>query len=212
MDFSVDYEIALRLLISFVIGTAIGLEREYRSKAAGLRTMIMICLGSTIFTEISIHLAGGTPDRIASTIVTGIGFLGAGVIFKDGLTITGITTATTIWISAALGMAVGAGEYFIAIAGSAIVLIVLIVFEKFQMVIEQFHQSRSYKILFDGNGDFLNAMESRITHLKLRYHRKKDLKEINSSLVVYEVYGKEKRLDEFNQYLKNDSRVKSYDY
>ena len=103
----IHFETALQLLISFVIGAAIGLEREYRSKAAGLRTMIMICFGSTIFTEISISLGASSPDRIASTIITGIGFLGAGVIFKDGLTINGITTATTIWIAAALGMAVG---------------------------------------------------------------------------------------------------------
>ena len=102
MNLNPDMEIAVRLLISFGIGAAIGLEREYRSKAAGLRTMIMICLGSTIFTEISIHLGGSNPDRVAASIVSGVGFLGAGVIFKDGLTVTGITTATTIWISAAL--------------------------------------------------------------------------------------------------------------
>jgi len=86
MNINFDFEIAVQLLISFAIGTAIGWEREYRSKAAGLRTMIMICLGSTVFTEISIHLGAENPDRIASNIVTGIGFLGGGVIFKDGLT------------------------------------------------------------------------------------------------------------------------------
>src|SRR5271154_1447245 len=99
MNLHLDFEIGIRLLISFGIGAAIGLEREYRSKAAGLRTMIMICLGSTIFTEISINLGAANPDRLAANIVTGIGFLGGGVIFKDGLTISGITTATTIWIS-----------------------------------------------------------------------------------------------------------------
>src|SRR5688572_9403802 len=112
MDFEVDYEAGIRLVVSFLIGTIIGFEREYHSKAAGLRTMIMICLGSTIFTELSLSIGLTSPDRIASNIITGIGFLGAGVIFKDGLTISGITTATTIWICAALGMAVGAGEYF----------------------------------------------------------------------------------------------------
>src|ERR1043165_5116362 len=139
MNINLDMKIAVRLLISFAIGTAIGLEREYRSKAAGLRTMIMICLGSTIFTEISIHLGANNPDRLAANIVTGIGFLGGGVIFKDGLSITGITTATTIWISAALGMAVGAGEYFVAIVGSGVVLIVLKIMEKGQLFIERWH-------------------------------------------------------------------------
>src|SRR5690606_26545167 len=108
---NVDNEFAFRLLMSFTIGTLIGLEREYRSKAAGLRTMIMICVGSTIFTEISISM--DVSDRIISNIVTGIGFLGAGVIFKDGLTVTGLTTASTIWICAALGIAIGVGEYFV---------------------------------------------------------------------------------------------------
>jgi putative Mg2+ transporter-C (MgtC) family protein len=96
MNFQLDEEFAWRILISFLIGTAIGFEREYRSKAAGLRTMIMICLGSTMFTELSMIISPSSPDRIASTILTGIGFLGAGVIFKDGLNVTGLTTATTI--------------------------------------------------------------------------------------------------------------------
>src|SRR5688572_2283295 len=109
MEIALDYESAFRIILSLMIGTAIGIEREYRSKAAGLRTMIMICLGATIFTEISLSIDSASPDRIASTVVTGIGFLGAGVIFRDGLTVSGITTATTIWIAAALGMAVGAG-------------------------------------------------------------------------------------------------------
>lgn len=143
----VDYEIALRIFISFYVGASIGLEREYNSKAAGLRTMIMISLGSTIFTAVSANMGGsGNPDRIAAPIVSGVGFLGAGVIFKEGVSITGITTATTIWIRAALGMAVGSGEYFIAIVGSAIVLLVLIVLGRIQAFIERWHQTRTYKI------------------------------------------------------------------
>ena len=129
MEFSYDLETTIQLIMSFFIGAIIGAEREYRTKTAGLRTMIMICLGSTLFTELSITLGVNSPDRIASNIVTGIGFLGAGVIFKDGLSISGITTATTIWITAALGMAVGAGEYYIALGGTVVVLIVLSVFD-----------------------------------------------------------------------------------
>ena len=207
-----DFEFGLRLLISFAIGTAIGLEREYRSKAAGLRTMIMICLGATIFTEISIQLGGNTPDRIASTIISGIGFLGAGVIFKDGLSVTGITTATTIWISAALGMAVGAGEYFIAVIGSAVVLIVLVLFEKIQTIIERIHQSRSYKITVEGNSEFENSLVQEIKKMKLSGKKKKDSKEGNLSILIYEVVGSERNLNAFNTQLKEDLRVKAYDY
>src|SRR5512139_2330790 len=156
----IDYEFGWRLLISFGIGTIIGIEREYRSKAAGLRTMIMICLGSTIFTEVSIQLGG---DRIASTIVSGIGFLGAGVIFKDGLTISGITTATTIWISAALGMAVGAGEYFIAWSGCMILLLVLSALQPITRAIDRFHQVRSYRISYIDNNGFRLWLETELT-------------------------------------------------
>ena len=212
MDFNIDLEIGLRLLISFIIGTAIGLEREYHSKAAGLRTMIMICLGSTVFTELSISMGGDTPDRIASTIVTGVGFLGAGVIFKDGMTISGITTATTIWIAAAIGMAVGAGEYFIAIVSSMVVLIVLSGMEKVQRLIERWHQARSYKICVTVSGDFEKHLEDQLKKLGLGFKKRRDLKEIEHFVLFYDVFGRERILDQFNILLKEDMRVKSYDY
>jgi len=205
-------ETALQLLMSFVIGTAIGIEREYRSKAAGLRTMIMICFGSTIFTEISISIGESSPDRIASTIITGIGFLGAGVIFKDGLTINGITTATTIWIAAALGMAVGAGEYFIALVGSVVVLIVLTLFENIQRVITRLHQARSYKITFEENETFIPSLERELNKLKLTFHKARDIKNENDYGVLYEVYGREEKLETLNAFLKERPEVKTYEY
>ncbi|MBS1950273.1 MAG: Mg(2+)-transport-ATPase-associated protein MgtC [Cytophagales bacterium] len=212
MDFNLDLEVALRLLVSFVIGTAIGLEREYRSKAAGLRTMIMICLGSTIFTEISMNLGANNPDRLAANIVTGIGFLGGGVIFKDGLTISGITTATTIWISAALGMAVGAGEYFVAIVGSGVVLVVLTFLENVQGWIERWHQSRTYKIGFLPDHDSHAYIEKILIDLNLSYKKKRDIKDNHSFVVIYEVFGSEKKLEMFTMTLKAEPNVLSFGY
>lgn len=212
MNINLDLEIAIRLLLSFAIGTAIGLEREYRSKAAGLRTMIMICLGSTIFTEISINLGANNPDRLAANIVTGIGFLGGGVIFKDGLTITGITTATTIWISAALGMAVGAGEYFVAIIGSGVVLVVLTLMEKIQGLVEHWHQSRTYKIEFKLSDDCNTFIESILKELHLGFKKRRDYKEGSSSFLIYEVYGNERKIETFNKTLKKELRVLSFGY
>ncbi|MGZ3955921.1 MAG: MgtC/SapB family protein, partial [Flavisolibacter sp.] len=101
----------LRLLMVIAVGGLVGAEREYRSKSAGFRTMILICLGSFLFTTFSKTIGGASPDRIASNIVTGIGFLGAGVIFKSDNRVNGITTAATIWAVAALGMGVATGEY-----------------------------------------------------------------------------------------------------
>ena len=212
MNYQVDEEFAWRILISFCIGTVIGFEREYRSKAAGLRTMIMICLGSTIFTELSILISPNSPDRIASTIVTGIGFLGAGVIFKDGLSITGITTATTIWITAALGMAVGMGQYFIAIFGSAGVLVVLAVFERFQYIIEKLHQTRVYKVRYHRKQEpgFQFGSMPKDTGLVIR--KKRELKEDECIVMFFEVSGRESKLDEFNLFLRNEETVQAYEY
>jgi putative Mg2+ transporter-C (MgtC) family protein len=212
MDLQLDEEFAWRLLISFIIGTAIGFEREYRSKAAGLRTMIMICLGSTIFTELSMLISPSTPDRIASNIITGIGFLGAGVIFKDGLTITGITTATTIWIASALGMAVGAGQYFMALFGMVGVLIVLGVFEKFQYLVDRMHQTRSYKITFNKNKVVVEHMEALAEKLHLGFRKRREQKELDYIIIFYEVSGKERKLDEFNHRLRSDEHVVAFEY
>ena len=211
-EFTIEYETVIQLLLSFFIGTAIGIEREYRSKAAGLRTMIMICLGSTIFTEISISIGASSPDRIASNIITGIGFLGAGVIFKDNLTISGITTATTIWISAALGMAVGAGEYFIALAGSVVVLIVLTVFENAKQVISRIHHARTYKITIPQDDSLVKQLEAELTSLKLKFLQERHMKNTEDYILLYEVFGSEKKLTAFNVFLTHDARIKSYEY
>jgi putative Mg2+ transporter-C (MgtC) family protein len=208
----IDYELAFRLGLSFIIGTAIGLERELRSKAAGLRTMIMICVGSTIFTEISLSISDVSPDRIAASVITGIGFLGAGVIFKDGLSINGITTATTIWICAALGMAVGVGEYFVALLGSIAVLIVLIALEKVKLVISKFHQARSYKIITRKNSVSDHMIEEKIKSFNLRFQKNRDYQDADNRHFYYEIFGREKALEQFNAYLRDDTSIQSFEY
>jgi putative Mg2+ transporter-C (MgtC) family protein len=101
----------IKVLIAVVIGGIIGMEREIHSKAAGLRTITLITIGATIFTILSEKFGDPSTSRIAANIVTGIGFLGAGVIlFAEGK-LKGLTTASSIWVAAALGMAVGVGEY-----------------------------------------------------------------------------------------------------
>src|SRR5437762_11387927 len=121
-------DLALRLFLAAGLGAAIGVERELRQKAAGLRTNMLIAVGSALFTIVSLELAhvGGTPDRIAAQIVTGIGFLGAGSILRSGRSVHGMTTAATIWVNA-VGMAAGAGLYMIASVSTVITLIVLVI-------------------------------------------------------------------------------------
>ena len=116
-------EILARLLLAGLLGGLIGLERELRGYPAGIRTIGLVALGSCLFTDIS-RLLGG-DDRVAAQIVTGIGFLGAGVIFREGYTVKGITTAATIWAAAAVGMAVGAELYLVGVAGAVAVFAIL---------------------------------------------------------------------------------------
>ncbi|MFA5293391.1 MAG: MgtC/SapB family protein [Phycisphaerae bacterium] len=113
------------LLTAVILGGAVGLERQLRDKPAGLRTNILICLGSCVFTIISTKLAGSEPGRIAAQIVTGIGFLGAGAIIQSGASIHGLTTAAGIWIVASIGMACGAKMYPLAFAATILTLIAL---------------------------------------------------------------------------------------
>lgn len=98
-------------------GLVLGFEREMKDKSAGLKTISIICLGSALFTIISIKIAGNAydPGRIAANIITGIGFLGAGVIFKEGFNVYGLTTAGVIWVSSAIGMAIGFGQFYLGL-------------------------------------------------------------------------------------------------
>ncbi len=123
MDAVDQLEIIGRLVLAAGLGGLIGLERELRGYPAGIRTMALITMGAMLFTDVS-QLLGG-DDRIAAGIVTGIGFLGAGVIFREGYTVRGITTAATIWAAAAIGMAIGRELYLVAGLGTLIIFVVL---------------------------------------------------------------------------------------
>jgi putative Mg2+ transporter-C (MgtC) family protein len=130
------WDALLRLLIAALLGGAIGFEREIRDREAGVRTHLLVSLGSALFTIISAYgfhdflVQGGSvvradPSRIAAQIVTGIGFLGAGAIIRQGLSVRGLTTAATLWLVAALGMACGAGYYWPAVAATGLTLLAL---------------------------------------------------------------------------------------
>lgn len=119
------YEDLLLISIAIVIGLIVGAEREYQNKVAGLRTLMLVCVGSCTFTILSIKIGVENPDRLAANIITGIGFLGAGAIFRDENKINGITTACTIWVTAALGMCIGSGHIYLGILSTVVVLLVL---------------------------------------------------------------------------------------
>jgi len=123
-----DLTFALRLLTAAVLGALIGLEREIHAHPAGMRTHLLVSLGAAGFTVLSIAgfpSPGADPARIAAQIVTGIGFLGAGAILKEGATIKGLTTAASLWVVAAVGMAAGAGAWITALTITVIAIVSL---------------------------------------------------------------------------------------
>jgi putative Mg2+ transporter-C (MgtC) family protein len=132
-------DVFLRLALAAGLGGAIGLEREYRQKPAGLRTNMLIALGSALFSILSIELgaSASSPDRIAAQVVSGIGFLGAGAILRSGENVHGLTTAATIWVNAAIGMAAGLGAYSVAAGGATLTLVVLALLPVMEGIFEE---------------------------------------------------------------------------
>jgi putative Mg2+ transporter-C (MgtC) family protein len=137
----------IRLVASLLIGGIIGVEREYHGKAAGFRTMIMICVGSTLFTLVSGRIDVGDSGRIAANIVNGIGFLGAGIIFRDDNRVKGLTTAATVWAVSALGMCLGSGHYDIALIGFIFIFASLLFLSSLAGKIQRINQIRDYRIV-----------------------------------------------------------------
>jgi putative Mg2+ transporter-C (MgtC) family protein len=137
----------LNLVIAAFLGGIIGLEREAGHRPAGLRTYMLVSLGSCLFTILSIQafpLEGATRDtaRVAAGIVTGIGFIGAGTLWRSQDAVKGLTTAAGLWVAAAIGMAVGAGFWLLAVTSTAIVLLILTVLLRFERVLRRWQTSQ----------------------------------------------------------------------
>ncbi len=126
-DLNLQLDLAVRLIVAAILGAGIGIERERHEHPAGIRTHMLVSVGSAAFTVLSIYSfgQGSDPGRVAAQIVTGIGFLGAGSILKGGGTVHGLTTAASLWVVAAVGMAAGAGAWGVAVATTIIVIISL---------------------------------------------------------------------------------------
>lgn len=209
-DHSIQNELFL-IFISVILGLFIGTEREYRNKSAGLRTFILVCFGSCLFTILSIKIGVNDPDRLAANIITGIGFLGAGVIFKGDNKIDGITTATTIWATASLGMAVGSGYVYLSLLGTVLVLLILSSLSYLQNFIDNYHKIREYKIVLTSFEDvdyFQNIFKE--YHLKYFVVRQKSNKE--NITTIWMLSGKHTDHDLFIKQLQLDEKVHAYEF
>ena len=166
-------ELLGRLLLAAVLGGIVGFEREVSGKPAGLRTNLLICVGSALFTELSVEITefgkgssgpGPRPDpgRIAAQIVTGIGFLGAGTILRSHGRITGLTTAATIWVVAAVGVAVGARSYAAAVGTTALIMFSLVLLGRMERYVSPRRRvSRRYAIEVDPEPELLAEAEEK---------------------------------------------------
>lgn len=162
----------IKLAVAMLIGSAIGLEREIHNKSAGLRTIILICVGATLITLISLRFG---DSRIAANIISGVGFLGAGVIMREEGRVRGLTTASTIWVSAALGLTVGYGEYVVAGVFGITVIVVLWLFTWLDNLIDQAAaEPRTYDVVHVDRDSKFEQLDEQIKHygVKVLRHRR----------------------------------------
>ena len=191
---SLRLDLLVRLVLAIVLGGAIGWEREASSKPAGLRTNILICVGATLFTDLSIRFGGlairgvvQDPARIAAQIVTGIGFLGAGTIIQARGTVTGLTTAATLWVVAGIGMSVGGGSYLEAVGATLLVLVVLVLLSPMENAIARRRPSHFRIVLkpVAGSGEIV---EEDILGMGLRIIRRRIEKDAKLRSVILHLW------------------------
>lgn len=201
-----------KFLMATLLCGLIGAEREFRSKQAGLKTMIMIGLGSTLFTILSVKIGLSSHDRIASNIVTGIGFLGAGVIFKEDNQVKGLTTACVIWIVAAIGMAIGSGYFEQAIGVTVVVLLALLIFPFLEEMAERRFTKRIYRIVKRYEGESLEKYEQDIKTSKLKLSRGKQ--ELANGIIsgTWIAIGSPKNHKTFVDRMLQDKNIIAFDF
>jgi len=208
-----NYEMLVRLLLAVLWGGMVGAEREYRGKSAGFRTMITISMGSCFFTMMSIGIGSpGNPDRIASNIVTGIGFLGAGVIFRGENTVNGITTAASIWAVAAVGMGIGSGYYWASAYASILILIVLAVLPRLETIIDKLNQSKTYTVSCVFSTDAKEQFETLFRQHALKCRAIGEIKNENDLSITWFSQGYAKNHQQFIKFMMNHPAVKRFEY
>jgi putative Mg2+ transporter-C (MgtC) family protein len=202
---SIDIQILIKLLLAILVGGAIGLERELHHKAAGFRTMILICVGATLFTlwDIQMNAAG----RIAANIATGVGFLGAGVILHEASRVRGLTTAAAVWLSAALGIGVGLGSYGITLLAAGLVLVIMRIFARLEMSIDQFWELRQYQIEFPCRLEKVAELETSLRQCGLKPGSLQQTKRDGQMICTWNVSGSTQKQDLFVHRMLVDSEV-----
>lgn len=202
----INQEDLLKLLLAILLGGLIGLEREMHAKAAGLRTLTLITLGATLFTMFSLRYS---DDRVIANIVTGVGFLGAGAILLSEGRVKGLTTASTIWVAAALGMGIGLGEYSLAGVAAVLVFIILWLFTRFDRLVDILgREIRAYDITFVARDGKQEEIEAAIHECRLKISRRRRMK-VGENLyqVEWEVRGTLSNQTRFSDIMLADKEI-----
>jgi putative Mg2+ transporter-C (MgtC) family protein len=203
----------MRILMAVAAGGLIGLEREFRDKSAGFRTLIFIAIGAALFTILSSRLAlDKDPTRIAANIVTGIGFLGAGAILREGMRITGLTTAASIWLTAAVGMAMGGGEFALGWLVAIISLVVLWLFPSLEHAIDLIREERGYEVTFAANLEKLAEVEAALREAGLKIVTHQHIRKGGDMICRWGTVGGPKKHEKFIRYLLTNPDVKEFTY
>jgi putative Mg2+ transporter-C (MgtC) family protein len=207
MDFIT--EDIIKIFVALVAGACLGFEREFHDKPAGFRTLALICIGSAIFTIISEKYFH--QDRVASNIVTGIGFLGAGVMLKEGLTVKGITTASTIWVTAAIGMTIGVGAYVLAGVELLLVLSTLVILNRFERGLQNIIQKRSYEIIFKPDIHSIDNLEIQLGKLGVTFSRTQLKKNANRIVVIYRITAGRRLHTQISHLLADNDAIEAFE-
>ncbi|MBR4355531.1 MAG: MgtC/SapB family protein [Elusimicrobiaceae bacterium] len=162
-------EILIKIFLALVLGGALGMERQYHDKPAGYATNCLICLGAMLFTILSEYMgeAGGDPGRISAQVVTGVGFIGAGSILRDGNKISGLTTAASVWVVAAIGMAIGYGQFLLATFTAGSILILQLGMRKTIRLVELLKHYDTIFLVCDPSWEVVKQISNKIEQQKV---------------------------------------------
>ncbi|HEY0244680.1 MAG TPA: MgtC/SapB family protein [Mucilaginibacter sp.] len=207
MVFHLPADDLLKIGMAVLCGGLLGIERQYKNKTAGFRTIILICLGSALFTMVAARAGLG----VNINVITGIGFIGAGVVFKDNIGVSGLTTASVIWVAAAIGMAVGAGNFELALASTILTLLVLLLFSLLERYIDKVHHDKLFVIVF-ANEDYdnLTSLESSIKDHHLKFIRRQISKQDGCLQAAILVTGHRKHITKLDEKLLLMPYVKAF--
>lgn len=205
-----EYEDILKAVFSILAGGILGLERELKDKKAGLKTIAVICLGATLFTLMSDRM-GSEENHIAAYIVSGVGFIGAGAIFKEGFTISGLTTAGVVWLAAAIGMCIGFGQYYTALIFMVACYIAILAFPYFANFFTPNNESNRIEVVLDVTDfQYITTFINDLNDVTINSVVKSYTRNENTIELITESFIRNEDKEKVKLFLEQNSHVKTY--